>query len=318
MKSNQKAESRRHKAGRGRSVFVFCLLPTAYCLLFFTCTFAQVGDYEGRPVAAVEIVLEGTPADASAQAEFKSMLKVVAGSEYSAVNVRQSLHDLFTSGRVASARVEISEAGNGGRTAPIRVRFIVQRQIVVAGVSIRGLSTGTPVARDEIRARLNLLEPGRRFSIPSIERNADEIQTYLRDRGYYNATVEHEEVPDPSDPTGTRRRVIYTIALGPQAQVGSFVIDIKGFDPTSVRPSLKLQPGAPFTREILGDDLTRIKQALIAKNYMAPQLEDPIVTRDPEKKEINIKLEGKVGPLVEVSFSQLRFEREQAAEAPAD
>ena len=303
MKKRQKAESERQKAGIARRVFVFCLLPFAYCLLVCP-VFAQVGDYEGRPVAAVEIVLEGTPADANAQAEFKSMLRITAGSEYSAVSVRQSLHDLFASGRVGAARVEISEAGNGGgRSAPIRVRFIVQRQIVVAGVSIRiGETTGTPVARDEIRARLNLLEPGRRFSIASIERNADEIQTYLRDRGYYNATVEHSEVPDVSDVTGTRRRVIYTITPGPQARVGTFSIDIRGFDPTAVRPSLALQPGAPFTREILGDDLIRIKQGLIARNYMAPQLEDPIVEFDSTKNEIDIKLEGKVGPRVEISF----------------
>src|ERR1041384_8781334 len=90
----------------------FCLRPSAY--------FAQVGDYEGRPVASVEVTLEGTPPDASAQAEFKSMLKVVAGTEYSAANTRQSLHDLFASGRVAAARVEIDETQpGGGRVAPV-------------------------------------------------------------------------------------------------------------------------------------------------------------------------------------------------------
>ena len=35
---------------------------------------------------------------------------------------------------------------------------------------------------------------------------------------------------------------------------------------------------------------------------MAPRLEDPRVEFDGEKNEINIKLEGKVGPLVEVTF----------------
>ncbi len=287
-----------------RTVWIFCLLPTACCLLFFVTAFAQVGDYEGRPVSAVEVVLEGTPADASAQAELKAMLKIVVGSEYSAVNARQSLHDLFASGRVSSARVEISEAQpGGGRLTPIRVQFIIQRQVVIAGVTLRlGATTGTPIARDEIRARLNLLEPGRRFSLTAIERNADEIQTYLRDRGYYNATVEHSEIPDPSDVSGTRRVVVYTITPGPQAHIGTFDIDITGFDPSAVRPLLKLQPGAPFTRDLLGDDLNRIKQSLIAKNYMAPRLEDPRVEFDAEKNEINIKLEGKVGPLVEVTF----------------
>src|SRR5204862_268644 len=102
----QKAEGTKRRAGR---VLFFCLLPTAYCLLFFSLASAQIGDYEGRSVSAVDVVLEGSPADPTAQSEFKGILKVVAGGEYSAVNVRQSLHDLYASGRVASARVEIDE-----------------------------------------------------------------------------------------------------------------------------------------------------------------------------------------------------------------
>ncbi|MEK6335498.1 MAG: POTRA domain-containing protein [Acidobacteriota bacterium] len=267
--------------------------------------FAQVGDYEGRAVATVEVVLEGSPADPSAQAEFKSFLKITAGSEYAAVKARQSLSDLFTSNRVASARIEISEAQmGGGANGPINVRFVVQRQIVIAGVSLRiGPAVGTPVARDEIRARLNLLEPGRRFSLVAIERNADEIQAYLRDRGYYNATVEHLEEPDPSDATGTRRRVVYVITPGEPAHVGSFNIDIKpGFDLTAVRPTLKLQPAALFTREILGDDVNRIKQALISQGFMAPQLEDPRPEFNSQTNKIDITLKGSRGPKVEVTF----------------
>ena len=266
--------------------------------------FAQVGDYEGRPVTAVEIVLEGSPPDPSAQAEFQSLLKIVSGGEYSAVNARQSLHDLFASGRAAGARVEIVEAQpGGGRNTPIRVRFMIQRQIVIAGVTLRiGPTTGTPIARDEIRARLNLLEPGRRFSVQAIERNADEIQAYLRDRGYYNATVEHTEEPDPSDVTGTRRRVVYTITPGVQAHVGQFAFDVPGLDETKIRPLLKLQIGAPFTRDLLGEDVITIKQALIARGLLAPQLKDPTVQIDSPKNEINIKLEGALGPTVDVSF----------------
>src|SRR6266404_6755502 len=264
--------------------------------------FAQVGDYEGRPVAAVEVVLEGSPPDATAQAEFKSLLKVVAAGEYSAVNARQSLHDLFASNRVALARIEITETQpGGGRSSPIRVRFVIQRQIVIAGVNlIIGVVTGTPIARDEIRARLNLLEPGRRFSVLAIERNADEIQAYLRDRGYYNATVEHAEEPDPSDATGTRRRVIYTITPGEQARVGKF--EITGFDATTVKPTLKLQPGAPFTRDVLGNDINLIKQSIINKGHLAPQLDDPRVEFNSQTNQIDISLKGSLGPRVEVTF----------------
>src|SRR6185295_18496052 len=107
-----------------------------------------------------------------------------------------------------------------------------------------------PIARDEIRARLNLLEPGRRFSAASIERNADEIQTYLRDRGYFNATVEHNETPAPGDVSGTRRIVVFVITPNEQARVGKFQIDPR-LGLLNVAATLKLQPGALFTRDLL-------------------------------------------------------------------
>ena len=315
----QKAESRRPKANseRGQTkgvqrLLFFCLLAAVPCLLSSLTVSAQVGNYEGRPVSAVDVVIEGTPADRLAQTEFKSMLKLAPGSEYAAVAVRQSLHDLFASGRIASARVEVNEVQPGGG-GPVRVQFIIRRQVVIAGVTIRlEEPSGTPIARDEIRARLNLLEPGRRLSVSSIERNADEIQTYLRERGYYSAKVEHSELLDPSDTTGVRRIVVYSITPGPQAKVASFAIEIKGFDLNAVRSSLKLQPGAPFTRDVLADDLNRIKQALIAKGYMAPQLDDPRVEFDSETNTINIKLTGDIGPKVEVTFPDYNLkERDQ-------
>jgi len=315
----QQAVSSGQQTGGRKCIRVFCLLPAAYCLLFLSLTVitvcAQVGDYEGRPVSTVEVILEGSPPDASAQAEFQSLLKIVAGGEYTAVNAHQSLHDLYASGRVAAARIEIAEGqSGGGKNSPIRVRFLVQRQIIIAGVTIRiGPTTGTPIATDEIRARLNLLEPGRRFSIPAIERNADEIQIYLRDRGYYSATVEHTEEPDPSDATGTRRIVVYTITPGPQARVGQFTID-PALGVSDVMPSLKLQPGAPFTRDILGEDLNTIKQALIAKGFLAPQLKDPVVKIDSSKNEINITLEGTPGPKVEVKFKNYNLSEKKQKE----
>ncbi|HEV8588531.1 MAG TPA: POTRA domain-containing protein, partial [Pyrinomonadaceae bacterium] len=272
---------------------------------------AQVGAYEHRSVAAVEVLLEGTPADASAVAEFQSLVRIRAGGEYTAVAARQSLQDLFASDRVASARIEVTE-GPGATGGQIRVRFVVRRQLVIAGVTLRvGEAIGVPIATDEIRARLNLLEPGRRLSVLAIERNADEIQAYLRDRGYFNANVEHTEEPDPTDATGTRVRVIYAVTPGTPAHVASFTIDPK-LDIEGVRPTLKLQPGALFTRDVLGEDLNRIRQALLAKGYLSPTLNDPRVERNPETNEIKIDVTGNRGPLVNIVFKNYTLsERKQ-------
>ena len=69
-----------------------------------------------------------------------------------------------------------------------------------------------------------------------------------------------------------------------------------------VQPLLKLTPNAPFTREALGEDVKRIKEAIIADGYLAPQLEEPRVERDAERNLMTISLKGAVGPKVKVDI----------------
>lgn len=272
--------------------------------------FADNGDYDGRTVSAVEVVFEGSPPDEAVQSEFMVMLKVAPGTEYSAVRVRDSLQSLFDSGRVASARVEVTELS--GRQGPLRVRFIVQRQVVVAEIRLEiGPVLGAPISEDEIRARLNLIRPGTRVSRQSVLRNVDEIQGYLRDRGYFNATVDFSQQVES---TGLRATVTYRISPNEPARIAAFNIDITGFNPAEVRPTLALQPNASFTRQGLSEDVQRLRQAIIAQGYLAPQLGDPRVERDLEKNQITITLTGVVGPKVNVVVENYKVGEKTARE----
>ena len=299
-------------------------------LFFFALVFApggvvcaaatpDIGDYEGRLIAAVEIRLEGTPPDSTAEAELLTLLSVAANTDYSAVRVRESLQALFDSGLVASARVEVFEVGGvvpANRTAsPIRVRFIVRRQVRVGEVLFDlVIPPGAPLSEDELRARLNMLEPGARVSEQALSSNADLIQAYLRERGFFRAEVSFSQQPDPRDASGTRQTITYRIIPGAQARVQSFNIQIQGYDPTPLLPSLKLRPGAAFTREALGDDVNRIRQAIIELGYLAPQLSDPRVELDPTGASISINLTGGIGPRVEVVVVGDKLKQKQARE----
>jgi len=257
----------------------------------------RLEDYEGRLIVSIELAFENSPSDSASQAEFLSLLKIAAGNEFSTVRVRDSLQSLFDSGRIANARVEVVEQGNS-KSSPIRLKFIVQRQVQIGDVRIDlGVVTGSPISTDELRARLNFVQPGTRLSKQLIARNADEIQVYLRDRGYFNATVESVEQLDPN---GIRATVTYKVNPGEQAKVESFVIDIKAFDPATVKNSLVLQPGVPFTRDALGADVSRVRDAMIASGFLTPILEDARVKRDAEKNTVAIELTGVKGPKVAV------------------
>lgn len=273
--------------------------------------FADIGidDYEGRVITSIEVVFEGSPPDAAAQSEFLLLLKVLPNAEFSAVRVRDSLQALFDSGRVANARVEVVEANKSG---PIRLRFVIQRQVQIGEVRIElGPVAESPIAADELRARLNLSQPGTRLSKQIIVHNSDEIQVYLRDRGYFNAAVEPLEQLDPS---GTRATVTYRITPGEQSRVAAFTINITGFDAAAVRPALRLQPNAPFTREALGEDVKRIRQTISDLGYLAPQLGDARVERDPERNQITINLAGTIGPKVKVAIKDYSISEKTARE----
>ena len=255
-------------------------------------TFAE---YEGRLITSVEITFEGSPADPAAEAEFLSIVRVVPNTEFSAVNVRDSLQALFDSERVANARVEVIEPGSA-KTGPVRLRFVIQRQVQIGDVKFELTpATGTPISEDELRARVNLTQPGTRLSKQVVLHNSQELQVFLHDRGYFNAVVESQEQLDPS---GTRATVTYRIVPGEQARVDAFNINISGFDASGVKPALQLQLGAPFTREALGSDTRQVQQALIDQGFLSPLLEDARVERDAERNTIAINLSGAVGPKV--------------------
>lgn len=260
---------------------------------------ARIEDYEGRQISAVELVFEGTENVPAAQAEFIGLLKVAPNTQFSAVHVRESLQSLFDSGRVANARVEVIEEG-ATRTGPVKLRFVVQRQVQIGDVKIElGPVTGSPISVDELRSRMNFVQSNNRLTKQIIERNADEVQVYLRDRGYFNATVEPVE---QLGPRGLRATITYKVTPGPQAKVDTFKINIAGFDASKVQSSLILQPSVPFTRDALATDVTRVREALVNEGYLAPLLEDARVVRDAERNTVTITLEGRVGPKVTVSI----------------
>lgn len=259
--------------------------------------------YEGRQITAIEIVFEGSQPDAAAEASFLAILKVVPNTEFSAVKIRDSLQALFDTQRVANARVEVIDTPT--KSGPIRLRFVIQRQVQISEVNFEIAPTaGLPVSADELRARLSLAQPGSRLSKQIIVRNTDEIQVYLRDRGYFNAVVDPQE---QLDSTGTRAVVTYRINLGEQARVDAFNIGITGFDPATIRPQLQLQPGAFFTREALGADQKLIRDAIIEQGNLAPQLDDPRVERDVETNRITINMQGGIGPKVNVVIQDYKI-----------
>jgi outer membrane protein assembly complex protein YaeT len=273
--------------------------------------------YEGRTVESVTLDVEEASLDDAAQGELRSLLRVAAGAVFSSVLVRDSLQALFDTGRVADARVEAHDAAGAGADGRPRValRFVVRPQVSVAGVQFHiGADAGAEITEDELRSRVTLLEPGKRLSEQSLRENADAIQAYLRDRGFYRADVTYER---SLDATRTRATVVFNVAPGAPTELEAFQIDVKGFDAAqlaAIRTDLKLQPGAHFTQAALGEDVTRVRRAIIESGHLAPRLEEPDVRLDSATGRITVTLKGSVGPRVDVKVEGYELKEKQRRE----
>ena len=120
------------------------------------------------------------------------------------------------------------------------------------------------------------------------------------DRGYFNATVEHAEnliLRTPRHETP----VIYTVTpANPRAW--SIQYHIPDFDDQQVRSTLQLQPGALSSPRGFGRGRNSNSSAVLALGYLSPTLQDPKVERNPETNQIDISLNGNLGPKVDVEF----------------
>ncbi len=272
-------------------------------ILAFSAAIAAQSKYEDRAIQNIIIAFEGSDRSTASAAEFEVIARNALGNTYSTVKVRDALEALYRTEDIVSARVEATEAGE----TAVNLRFIVRRKTRADKVTINvGNTVGDNVTEAELLLRVNLLNPGAAVTEQSLRNNADLILDYLRERGFFNAEVTFSQQAQRVE---TVVGVTFNVTPNAQAKVESFNINIEGFNVTpNLREDLRLKPGEFYSRERLNQDVETIRAALREENFLAPQLEDPRVVYDKEKNTINITLDGKVGPVVNVS---VETEREQ-------
>ena len=301
MKIRQKAKGKRQKFVRifPFSFFPFLLklsAPVRLCgliLLFSVCLFAQ-NNFENRSISDIQISFVGTDTDVAAAEQFKLIAQSILIGDYSAVKIRETLQALYNTEKIISAQVEATPIGAN----QVNLRFIIKRKTQADKVTINiGNTVGdTEITEDQLLLRAGILNQGN-VTEQTLRRSADAIQTYLRDRGFYNSEVTFAQTP-----LGSANRIAVAFQVNPnaQAKVEKFAIDIEGFDATKVREDLRLKAGEYFSRRRLDEDVAKIREAILKQDYLAPRLTEPRVTFDPEKNSINIELTGEIGPKVNV------------------
>jgi outer membrane protein insertion porin family len=278
------------------SIYLFQIsVSLCLCGLIFVFSISAQNRYDSRAISDIQISFAGADRDLAAAEQFKLIAQSILIGNYSTVKVRETLQALYNTEKIVSAQVEATPVGEN----QVSLRFIIKRKTLAEKVSVRvGNSVGdTEITEEQLLLRLNILSQGGTITEQTLRSNADALQTYLRDRGFYSSEVTYTQTPLENP-----NRVAVTFQVNPnaQAKVENFAINIKGFDDAPLRKDLNLKTGEYFSRRQLEEDVTEIRQAILKQDYLAPRLTDPRVTFDPEKNSINIELNGEIGPKVNV------------------
>src|ERR1043166_149772 len=271
------------------AVFVMLILA------FVDSSHAQ-NKYEKRPIGNVDISFGENDNNTQLLEEFRLTARLEVGTTYSTPRIRDAVAALYATKRIETISVAASLDASGNVDLVFNIKRKIQAQKV--SVVIIGEPTGDRSTEQDLLFKLNLLTPGTAITEQTLKNNADEMLDYLRERGFYRSEVTYERQPlqNVAD-VG----VTFKVTPGPQATVGDFVINIEGYNKPIPPASLKLHKGEEYSRDRLTTDVAKVRALLKKDKFLAPELDEPKVTYDPDANTISVVLAGKAGPIVDVT-----------------
>ncbi|CAN5373295.1 hypothetical protein BH10ACI3_BH10ACI3_02810 [soil metagenome] len=277
------------------SVLKFRGLLIVIILLLLSLTGFSQNKYERHPIARIDFDLGESTTNPQVVEQYRFIVNENIGSTYSTTKIRDVIEALYKTKKIDTIAVTstLNAAGD------VELLFKIKRKPIAGKVSvIVGTTIGDPVTEQELLFKLNLLTPGSTLTEQTLRNDADEILDYLRDRGFYQSEVTYDRRELQEE---NQIGVTFHVTPKTQAKVEGFAVNILGYDKPVPPGLLKLKKGGRYSRERLLADVVKVKALLQKDDFVAPELDDPRVTYDPDTNSISIELAGKVGPVVLVS-----------------
>ena len=252
---------------------------------------AAVGDYLGRSVASVRLVVEGRE---TAEPALTQVVETRVGGPLSMAEVRESITHLFSLGRFDDVRVDASLAGDG-----VALRYELSPIHPVSKISFTGTLDAPGVDLAQLRRavveRYGVSPPlGRAAELAGIVTEA------LRERGYVHADVTpRAEIAHAPE----RATLVFTIDPGARTRVGTIDVNLPPeVSRAGLLQQVGLAPGTPYERDALGARIDKYLGARRAEGYYQAKLEATARLADQDRV-ANLTLALDLGPRVRVAFA---------------
>lgn len=250
---------------------------------------SQATAYEGSPVEAIQFPNLSDKAD---QERLLDLIPQKLGQPLSRDLVKETIRDLFATGRFNDIRVE-AERASGGR---VHLSIFTTPNLFVSSVRAEG-APNRPTAGQIVNA--SKLELGRIFTQDKLDRGLENIKSLMQENGFYRSSVSSEQHPDPA---AEQISVTFNVQPGPPARVGNVTVKCDaGCSPAEVQRNSKLKTGSVVSSQRTSTALERLRKKYQKQNRLLAQVS--IVSKEyrPDKNTIDYALQIAPGPKVVVS-----------------
>lgn len=249
----------------------------------------ESADFEGRSITAIRILA----ADGRVLQENPTALNLKAGAAYDSLAVRESLRELYATGRYAEIRAEAVADGPG-----VRVDFVVRENLFLNRVRVAGL----PNERLENRAQSALqLGLGETFTPEKVDEALVRLGDSLRDEGFYQAGAVPELSPKPELRQMDVRMVV---TPGPRARIAAItLVNRTPFPDKQILGKSRLKKGGAVSPARLERAATRLRRFLSKKGHHSARVALRRGDYDPQTHSLPLEMEVVAGPRVRVEVT---------------
>ncbi|MGB6429922.1 MAG: POTRA domain-containing protein [Candidatus Acidiferrales bacterium] len=217
----------------------------------------------GSPAAAPRVVAVRIVAESGAVLEENpARLTLQPGQLFSLDAERQTLRELFLTGRYADLRAVLTPVAGG-----VRLDYVVRPNLFINQVLVTGLREPPSEGLAESSLQLALGVPFRQSDLdPALAR----LRQTLANDGFYQAQLDPELTPLPDQ---NAMNITVRVTPGPRARLGAIAIEAsQRMSSEDLRAHLKLKSGKEVTSDQLEKATDRLRNWLVGRGYLSARV----------------------------------------------
>ena len=254
------------------------------------------GGLLGRSVERVQIEAPG-----GTQSELLKKIPLQEGVRLERDNLRESLRELYESGRFAEVVADATLLPSGG----VAVDFHTTPNYFNGNVTVTGLPKGGPSESQVVST--GRLELGSEFSEETLKDSESRIVRLFHDSGYWQARVHARQIRHEDT---QQVDVQFRVMAGIPARVGKLTVS---GDPAlsegEATVICKMQPGARVRRDMLQRAVARLRKRYQREHRLRAQLSAGLPQFYPESNTVDYAIKVEPGPVVDIQVEGFGLSR---------